>query len=238
MPYLYALADENTRTGDPIMRPVFYDYPALAGASCDQSMAFTLGRDLLVAPPPKPESPESYDVCLPSGGWYDLWTGKAVTAAKMDAIDTVRETPRLDRLPVFVRAGAIVPTQPLVQSTAETPAGPLSLDVYPGADCRGTLYLDDGHSLAFAKGHYLRQAIRCSRDGTGGLRISFEPREGDYRPWWQALSITVHGWSRPGSVTVGGKAVETRFDADAGTLRFDLPDMAGGGEVAIAVSRS
>ena len=238
MPYLYALADLNARTGDPIMRPVFYDYPALAGASCDQSMAFTLGRALLVAPPPKPESPESYDVCLPAGGWYDLWTGKAVTAAEGGAIDTVRETPRLDRLPVFVRAGAIVPTQPLVQSTAETPAGPLSLDVYPGADCRGTLYLDDGHSLAFAKGHYLRQAIRCSRDGTGGLRISFEPREGDYRPWWQALSITVHGWSRPGSVTVGGKAMETRFDADAGTLRFDLPDMAGGGEVAIAVSRS
>lgn len=238
MPYLYALADQNARTGDPIMRPVFYDYPALAGASCDQSMAFTLGRALLVAPPPKPESPESYDVCLPAGGWYDLWTGKAVTAAEGGAIDTVRETPRLDRLPVFVRAGAIVPTQPLVQSTAETPAGPLSLDVYPGADCRGTLYLDDGHSLAFAKGHYLRQAIRCSRDGTEGLRISFEPREGDYRPWWQAWSITVHGWSRPGSVTVGGKAVETRFDADAGTLRFDLPDMAGGGEVAIAVSRS
>ncbi|HEU4959292.1 MAG TPA: TIM-barrel domain-containing protein [Sphingomonas sp.] len=236
MPYLYALADQNARTGDPIMRPVFYDYPALAGATCDQSMAFTLGRDLLVAPPPKPESPESYDVCLPAGGWYDLWTGKAVTAAEGSAIDMLRETPRLDRLPVFVRAGAIVPTQPLVQSTAETPSGPLSLDVYPGADCRGALYLDDGHSMAFAKGHYLRQAIRCSRDSSGGLRIRFEPREGDYRPWWRTLSITVHGWSQPGRVTADGKVVAATLDASAATLRFDIPDT-NGGTVTIAARR-
>ncbi|MEG8055585.1 glycoside hydrolase family 31 protein [Sphingomonas sp. 22L2VL55-3] len=52
MPYFYALADQNARFGDPIMRPVFYDYPAAATASCDQSMAFTLGKSLLIAPPP------------------------------------------------------------------------------------------------------------------------------------------------------------------------------------------
>ena len=71
LPYLYALADLNARTGDPIVPPVFYDYPDAIAASCDQSWSFTLGRALLVAPPPSPESPAAYDACLPAGGWFD-----------------------------------------------------------------------------------------------------------------------------------------------------------------------
>ncbi|HWD66460.1 MAG TPA: TIM-barrel domain-containing protein, partial [Caulobacteraceae bacterium] len=162
MPYLYSLADENSRTGDPLMRPVFYDYPQALTTACDQSMAFTLGPSILVAPPPKPESPHSYDICLPAGGWFDLWTGQRVTPAEGDAIETIRSQPRLDQLPVFVRAGSILPSQPLVQSTADIPDGPLGLDVYLGADCHGAIYLDDGHSLEFRSGHFLRQQLRCN----------------------------------------------------------------------------
>jgi len=187
MPYLYALADQNARTGDPLMRPVFYDYPEAASAACDQSMTFTLGPSLLIAPPPKMESPETYDVCLPKGGWYDYWTGGRVASNKLS------ETPKLDQLPVFVRAGTILPRQPLVQSTSETPVGPLRLDVYPGPDCTGTIYLDDGHSMAFSKGDYLRQAMRCSVDDQGRLALTFEPRQGHYRPWWREIEILVHG---------------------------------------------
>ncbi len=129
LPYLYAVADESARTGDPFMRPTFYDYPQMQSASCDQSMAFTVGRDLLVAASPKPDSPEPYDICLPASGWYDYWTGRRLATAKTS------ETPRLDHLPVFVRPGTILPRQPLVQSTSETPKGPLQLDIYPGEDC-------------------------------------------------------------------------------------------------------
>src|SRR3954447_3071181 len=105
MPYLYALADRNARTGDPIMRPTFYDYPDALHASCDQSMSFTVGRDLLVAAPPRPESPQPFDICLPAGGWYDYWTGLPVQGAKLT------ENPKLDSVPVFVRAGTILPRQ-------------------------------------------------------------------------------------------------------------------------------
>ncbi|HEY2180026.1 MAG TPA: TIM-barrel domain-containing protein, partial [Caulobacteraceae bacterium] len=173
MPYLYSLADDSSRTGDPLMRPVFYDYPGAMSAPCDQSMAFTLGASILVAPPPKPESPQAYEVCLPAGGWYDLWTGERAGPENphRDGVYVLTEQPRLDRLPVFVRAGTILPTQPLVQSTAETPNGPLGLDLYLGPDCHGSLYLDDGHSLEFRRGHFLRQQIRCSRDGSGALRV-------------------------------------------------------------------
>jgi alpha-glucosidase len=183
LPYLYAVAEENARTGDPVMRPTFYDYPAMASAPCEQSMAFTLGRDLLIAAAPKPESTYPYDICLPGKGWYDYWTGEQLGGEK------VSETPRLDHLPVFVRPGTILPKQPLVQSTSEVPKGPLELDVYPGEDCRGELYFDDGVSV---RGPSLKQTITCSVTPTG-VELRFGARQGTYRPWWKAIAVTVHG---------------------------------------------
>src|SRR4051812_42891926 len=136
-------------------------------------MAFTVGADLLVAASPHPEQSRAYDVCLPGKGWYDYWTGSRLATEK------VRETPRLDRLPLFVRPGAIIPRQPLVQSTTETPKGPLELHVYPDDDCRGELYVDDGVSIDSAS---LRQAITCTVSPKG-VALHFGPRQGSYRPW-------------------------------------------------------
>jgi len=222
MPYLYALADENARVGDPILRPVFYDHPGALKMGCDQSFAFTLGRDLLIAPPPHPESPARYDICLPPGGWYDYWTGlPAGTPSGVAGGDTIQAVPALDRLPVFVRAGAILPRQPLVQSTAETPQGPLRLDIYPGPDCRGTLYADDGHSTAFATGVFFRQAVRCS-SGHAGLRIDFAAPEGSFRPWWREIAVTVHGRSVGAPVSGGGRSINARYDERAKTLAFTI----------------
>ncbi|UVO50856.1 DUF5110 domain-containing protein [Sphingomonas sp. SUN019] len=217
MPYLYALAEANARTGDPIMRPVFYDYPGALAAPCDQSMAFTLGAKLLVASNPKPESPQSYKVCLPAGGWYDYWNGARVDAATIDV------TPRLDTLPVYVRAGSILPRQAVTQSTSETPAGPIELHVYPGADCAGELYADDGKTMAFVRGGFLRQQVRCSVGG-GRVTIDFAQREGTYSPWWREMAVVVHGRTRAGRATLGGKAVEAAFAGGATTVT--IPDQA------------
>lgn len=223
MPYIYSVAEQNARTGDPIMRPTFYDYPQMIKAGCDQSMAFTLGRDLLIAGNPHPDSKSSYPVCLPNGGWYDYWTGrKAETVAETgeQPIEVATEQPKLERLPVFVRPGAIIARQPLVQSTAETPDGPLSLDVYPGPDCRGDLYFDDGHSI---EGSTLRQSIRCTATAKG-MRIEFDAREGSFAPWWKQIAVTVHGWTGKPTATLNGKRIATETDSVSGTLRFTLPD--------------
>jgi alpha-glucosidase len=230
MPYLYALADRNARTGDPIMRPVFYDYPQAIAASCDQTMAFTLGRDLLIAPPPHMESPQAYDVCLPAGGWYDYWTGQRIAGGSGEI--RISETPALDRLPVFVRAGAIVPCQPLVQSTAETPQGPLQLDIYPGDDCHGVLYADDGHSMAYVTGGYARQTVRCTVSADG-VSITFDKREGSYAPWWKAIRLVVHGWQGAAHATLAGITAKTTADAAAQTVSLTIADQPNGATVAI-----
>jgi alpha-glucosidase len=177
------VAEESARAGDPVMRPTFYDYPQMEKAPCDQSMAFTVGADLLVAASPKPESPRPYDICLPGKGWYDYWTGSRVNERKLS------ETPKLEQLPVFVRPGSIIARQPVVQSTADTPKGPLELHIYPGEDCRGQLYLDDGVSVA---GPNLRQQVTCTVSAKG-IALHFGAREGSYTPWWNSIAVSVHG---------------------------------------------
>jgi len=191
MPYLYAAAEENSRTGIPLLRPVFLNFPAVLangdrlGGSEDQ---FMVGGDLLVAPSPTLESPGDYHVELPGPGWYDYWTGQRVQGKSLSV------TPDITQLPVYVRPGAIIPRQPLVQSTAVAPDGRLELHLYPGPDCHGDLYADDGVSLAYQRGSFLRQHIRCEQT-PAGLRVVFEQRQGSWKPWWNGLALHVHGWN-------------------------------------------
>jgi alpha-glucosidase len=240
LPYIYALAEELSRTGMPMMRPVFLEYPAVLakgdrlGGTADE---FMLGPDLLIAPAPEGESPVAYDIVLPGAGWYDYWSGRRVAGA------TLRETPQLDRLPVLVRPGAIIARQPLVQSTTQVPDGPLELAVYPGPDCRGELYSDDGVSMAYRSGMFLRQSVRCrvaadaattgataprrapAAETSSSWVVEFGARQGRYAPWWHEMEIVVHGIERePAAAKLDGKRILGHFDSVERTLRLRIPD--------------
>ena len=148
MPYLYTAAEETSRDGIPINRPLFLDFPHATadGAPIDLTTGgaeFMFGGSILVAPNPSPEEIAPYEIHLPPGTWYDYWSGdKYVRTQPTTAIDLEQRdkviaqkpllvTPTLQDLPVYVRAGSILPIAPLVQSTAETPQGPLTLRVFP-----------------------------------------------------------------------------------------------------------
>jgi alpha-glucosidase len=224
LPYFYALADENSRSGAPLMRPVFYEFPQMLESPCDQTTTFLLGEALLVTPSPDLESPGPYETCLPPGVWYDYWSGeKKVSMPASDNGSAQRLTiiPNIASLPVFVRAGSIIPRQPLVQSTAEIPAGPLTLDVYPGENCHGILYWDDGHSMAFEHGGYLRQKIRCTRR-PGGVDVQFEAREGQYKPWWHQLALHIHDWHGAAVARLDGKLLPDLAVLKSGVLEVTL----------------
>jgi alpha-glucosidase len=212
MPYLYTLAEETSRTGLPIMRPVFLDYPRAATdghpIDIDPSTGgeFLLGHDLLIAPSPYPEEPDGYTVELPTRDWYDYWTGKrmppstpakpAVAGVPPSGADLVPLSawirPELSTLPVFVRGGAILPIAPLTQSTSEVPQGPLTLRLYAGPDCRGSLYLDDGHTYAYTHGDSLRMNFTCEVT-PDALTLNIT-EQGSYKPWWNNIRIEIYGW--------------------------------------------
>jgi alpha-glucosidase len=190
MPTIYALAEENSRTGDPLMRPVNYDYPKMP-AQCGDAQSFTLGANILILVDAKPEGPHDYEGCLPAGGWYDYWSGKRV-AGKLDSsgkYESIMLSHKIESIPVFVRAGAVLVKAPLTQSTAQTPQGALELHVYAGGVGVGHIYEDDGHSMGYTRGAYLRQSITQEADGS----LVFSAREGTYTPWWNSIEIIRYG---------------------------------------------
>lgn len=189
MPYIYGLAEEAARTGIPMMRPLFLEFPApVKGLPLDllAPNEFMWGSALLVAPSPWPESTEEYKVVLPPGDWFDYASGR-----KLSEAPTI--TPSAGVLPVYVRAGSILPSEPLVQSTSETPQGPLTLDVYPGPDCHGSVYLDDGVSFGYKRGLYFRQRFTCGSDSPGEWHLDLGAPEGSFFPWWHTIRVRFHG---------------------------------------------
>ena len=209
LPYIYTSMEETSGTGIPLMRPMFLEHPILGLMEKVNDHEYYFGPDLLVAPKLL-ETLDSYDVNLPAGTWYDYWTGQKVEAKEQPAwdaetvegapkppmIETLKLDPKLDELPVYVRGGSIIPHQPLVQSTAEKPVGPLQLAVYPGPNCSGSVYTDDGHTFDYQQGHYFRQSFTC--DATPrGITVKLAAPEGDFTPWWTQLRITVYGQREP-----------------------------------------
>ena len=233
LPYLYTLAEEASRTGVPMLRPLFLECPSLLGARNNFRHApdahFMLGAALMVAPQPFPDTLNEYDVALPEGPWYDYWTGQLVDVA----VTTIQ--PELGHLPVFARAGSILPRHALVQSTDETPAGPLELWVYSGRVGTGSIYADDGHSLAYQRGIYLRQSYRFI-DGAAVAEFTLSAREGSYEPWWTTIEIVIHGVpDRPVNVTAAnGTILSANYDLDRAALRVVLRDT--GGEDAVRIT--
>ncbi len=117
LPYIYTGIEDMTRTGLPFMRPVFLDYPQQE-SSYDDNRDFLFGSDLFVAPVVT-EIVDAEEMQLPPGDWYDYWT-----AQKHASTDKIALHPALDEAPLYVRAGAIIPMQPVVQNTGEKPNGP------------------------------------------------------------------------------------------------------------------
>jgi alpha-glucosidase len=210
MPYLYTLAEEASRTGLPIMRPLFLEFPDATTdghpIDLDSGNEFLLGPSLLIAPSPSPEEIGQYEINLPPGVWYDYWSGERLDRrAKTVARDLEQRdaklpnkplliTPKLADLPVYVREGTILPIAPLTQSTEEKPIGPLTLRVYSGQNCRGDLYQDDGKTFAFRSGQFLRRQFSCEVNPDGTLTINLGVQEGSFAPWWKQVRIEAFGW--------------------------------------------
>jgi alpha-glucosidase len=249
MPYLYTAAEEMSRTGMPIVRPLFLEFPDATKdrhpMDLDAGNEFLFGRNLLVAPAIYAEKTDAYPVELPVVDWYNYWTGERVDGGTLsDGAPALNDPgfigrkimikPQLDVLPVFVRAGSILPIQPLVQSTSEIPKGPLTLRVYPGEECKGSIYLDDGHSFTYKHGDFLRMEFTCKKT-QNGIAVHVSPHEGSYVPWWKDLQVEVYGSSAsPVRASIDGNREATpSFDAVRHAVTVQVPDNGKGADLRI-----
>jgi alpha-glucosidase len=217
LPYIYTAVEEMTRTGIPLMRPLLLEYPQ-SPEFFDDDKEFLFGHDLFVSPVTT-ELLDTKVIQLPPGFWYDYWTGEKSSDRELKKLN-----PALDQVPVYVRAGAIIPRQPLVQNTGEIPKGPLEIRVYPGPDCKGSLYQDDGHSLNYQKGEFLRVNYSCQM-GAEAIKMSSAIEKDGYKPWWNSAELSVFGFDNvPKAIRVGDTTInEWHFDDAQHAVVFLVP---------------
>jgi alpha-glucosidase len=220
LPYIYTGIEDSTRTGLPLMRPVFLDYPREEGFY-GNGRDFLFGSDLFVAPVVT-EMVDAEEVQLPPGEWYDYWT-----AQKFSNKDKITLHPALDEMPLYVRAGAILPMQPVTQSTSQKPTGPLQLRVYAGEDCRGSLYEDDGHTFAYQKGEFLRVNYSC-KVSSNSIAVTSSATNSSFQPWWSDAAVTIFGIStEPKEIRIGDHAIrDWHYDAGAHSVTLAVPEAA------------
>lgn len=152
-PYYYSLAHEAAEKGTPLMRPVAMDFPD-DPKTANMTDQWMMGRGLMAAPILTVSSAAGEEangtkrtIYFPKATWYELGTNKT----RQGGADVDKIVP-WDEIPVFVKAGSIIPMAPVIQHTDDLPGGPLDLQIYPGANATFTLAEDDGKTIAYQTG--------------------------------------------------------------------------------------
>ncbi|HWP98960.1 MAG TPA: glycoside hydrolase family 31 protein [Vicinamibacterales bacterium] len=217
LPYIYNVMREASETGVPAMRPLLVEYPD-DPATWELDEQFLFGRDLLVAPVLR-EGATRLGVYLPRGRWYDFWTGAPYEGGRTHEIPVT-----LESIPLFVREGAFLFRQPVVQHTGEMRGQPLRVTVYPAAASGTLFYEDDGLSFEYTKGRYLRRRFAQRREGRSVVLTVGAP-EGEYRPAPRDLILQVRVDVEPARVLVGGTPLSRdAWRLEQGFVVVSVPD--------------
>lgn len=171
LPYIYSTSWDVSHNDGTFMRALVMDFPS-DKKTYDLGGEYLFGRSLLVVPVTKPAVTE-WEVYLPEGAaWWDFWTNEKQQGGK-----TVNRGVTKDMLPLYVKAGSILPFGPKVQYSTEKSWDNLEIRVYPGADGTFTLYEDENDNYNYEKGAYVTITFRWD---DAARRLTIEDREGNF----------------------------------------------------------
>jgi alpha-glucosidase (family GH31 glycosyl hydrolase) len=208
IPYIYTYAWVAHRESLPILRPLYLEYPELEEAY-RHPHEYVFGEALLVAP--VLDASGNATVWLPAGDWLGFFNGRHYQG---DSTFTAHYA--VDDIPVFVRAGAVIPEQGVSEYSDAQPLNRLILNVYGGGSGRFELYEDDGVSLGTDDPAKHAETLFTHTVGSDGLHhLLIEPTAGAYprQPPARSYELRVHGAGKPTSISVNGR--------DAGRWRWD-----------------
>jgi alpha-glucosidase/alpha-D-xyloside xylohydrolase len=198
LPYLYSAVHECATTGMPIMRALWLHYPDDAKAvACENQ--YLWGKSVLVAPVVE-KGATTRSVYLPKSDWYDFWTNERVEGGR-----EINRSVDLETMPLYVRAGSILPLGPVKQYVDEKVDEPLSVSIYPGADASFLLYEDDGISFNHRKGEWTGILMRWD-DRFRKLTLELAP--GSRMLTHEPKPVTVQMGGIKKSASFAGKPVE------------------------------
>ncbi|WP_288132479.1 TIM-barrel domain-containing protein [Microbulbifer sp.] len=221
LPYNYTLAFENSQTGMPLMRPLFFEDESNL-ALMDNKEAYLWGNDFLVAP--VMDESDQVTVELPGGTWFDYWNDNQYAG------DIARVDVSLKTIPVLVRAGAFIPTVGDMKNTREYSSKELRLDYYAHDSVdrsAGYVYEDDGVTAnAFGKGLYEKLMFAGERTESGiEFRFDREGKGYSGAPQKRSIELVLHNWRQePSSISAGGdifKLVSTEKSLSNNTAWFN-----------------
>lgn len=211
LPYVYTTMWQASETGIPAMRPMVFSFPT-SGLSRNEDQ-FMFGDWLLVAPV-LAENARTREVQLPEGRWYDYWAERQYAGDRRITVDAP-----LDHIPLLVKAGAILPSQQVMQYVSQSPIDPLTLTVYPAElTATSNYYEDDGTSFKYQRGQYFLRSMN-QWVSSRSITVTLSHAEGSYVPPKRSLVVRIIGLAfRPQTLTVDGTMLRK---SDARTA--DLP---------------
>ena len=210
-PYIYSMALEATTNGMPIVRSMPLTFPE--DRKCDDmTYQYMFGPNFCVGI-------FTNEIYLPKGTWTDAWTGERITS-KGETF--TREYPATRAGLLFIREGAIIPTQPDVPFLGARPFQEIILKVYPKGDSSYRMFDDDGQSYGYEKGLMTSTLFECHEKG-GKVKIVVNPVEGSFEgaPAERKYSFAVQNDGKASEVSVNGKAISEWTYAD-GMITFSL----------------
>lgn len=229
IPYFYALARETHDTGLPLCRPMYLAYPHLDPTAYEYPRQYFLGPHVLVAPigtPSEPDGAASKVVWIPPGLWYDFWTDEPVEGPDERLVRVPRS-----RIPIFVRAGGVIPYQPDMDYVGQSQANPLTVDVYGAVNGTFTLYDDDGDSLGYLDGACEGIPVTTRLDTQNDVHeVVIGPAQGTFAGQLQERSwiVRLRARAEPSGVEIDGATLERRpgnwtYDRAEALLAISVP---------------
>jgi alpha-glucosidase (family GH31 glycosyl hydrolase) len=248
-PYLYTEARRTYDTGVAFFRPLYYDWPEADEAYTSKN-EYVFGDQMLVAPVVAPADKitglASERVWLPEGEWIEWPTGKHFIGPT-----SVDRTFSIEQIPVYLKAGVIVPMQPPMLYTGEKPVDPLIVNVWPlkpGTSSSYSVYEDSGVSIDYQRGVFARTPIHARQTGDT-LSVEIGPVEDSYPGMlktrgfelrlpadWPPESVLVNG--SPINQGIAGRRQGWRFEGNTLTTIVPIPSTSASSKVTIEVRRA
>jgi alpha-glucosidase len=248
IPYIYTAAREAYDTGVSLMRPMYYDYPESDDAYRFPGQ-YMFGDSMLVAPVTEAVDPvhllAKKIVWIPAGTWVEWSTGSIFHGP-----ETIERYYALNEVPVFLKAGAIIPMQPKMEFSNEKPVDPLILTIFPGAAGSTRLYEDAGNSLGYKNNEAAWTTITTATPDATTFNVRVQPVAGAYpgMPAERGYEVRLFESWPPDSVTFNGRNISYdddphaaegwRYDGDSLTTIIRLPRMPVSAAVDLAVKIS
>lgn len=207
VPYIYSYARIAHESGMPLLSGMYLQYPEQEN-SYKYTLQYMFGKEILVAPITETGEgkPVSKDVFLPAGdNWFDYFTGVIYKGGQV----VPYECP-LDRMPLFIRAGSVIPMAPEMDFTDQKAVDPLTLDIYAGKPGEFKLYEDDGISFDYRKTRYAWTTINFGdAEKPGDYYVNIGPAKGKYKGQLtkRRYIIKIHGLQKPDSISLNDRLI-------------------------------